>query len=127
MVEIPLTRGLVALVDDADYRAVMVAGQWRAVERGRVVYAATGRDGQYMHRFILGLAKGDRRQADHRDGNGLNNQRRNLRFATQREQGANQRRRLVHAGHAPSSIYRGVYRCSHWDGWVAQVKLEDGR
>lgn len=126
--EIPLTRGLVALVDDADYLAVMKAGPWRAVARGRALYAvAAKRSGQYMHRFILGLTKGDGKQGDHRDNDGLNNQRQNLRFATQREQGANQRKRLAHAGHAPSSTYRGVYRCSHWDGWVAQVRLASGR
>lgn len=84
-VEIPLTKGFVALVDDADAKQIG-AFRWRAIaSKPDYVYAATG-DGeisqwQLMHRLILGV--GPRYpDVDHRNGNGLDNQRHNLRTAT---------------------------------------------
>ena len=96
MVEIPLTRGMVALVDDAD--AELVQGwRWQAVPRDKCWYAAarkhvlgSGHKHQrsvhvYMHRLILpGVPR-----VDHRDGNGLNNQRHNVRPCTNSQNMAN--------------------------------------
>lgn len=79
MKEIKLTKGMVALVDDEDFDRVN-AFKWhvtitrgKSYARARVLGVKT-----YMHSFLLGT-KG----IDHRDGDGLNNQRSNLRLATQ--------------------------------------------
>src|ERR1700685_1864374 len=84
---IPLTQGKVAMVDDADYEwlaqwkwfAIFDHGNWYAVRNVRKP------DGTQtplrMHRVLLGLTD-LKIEVDHRDGNGLNNQRHNLRIAT---------------------------------------------
>lgn len=85
-----------ALVDDEDYELV-VQFRWTLHVDGyacRVKYLETRaearaagrrnrlREDVMMHRFLLGLAKGDTRQGDHEDRNRLNNQRSNLRITT---------------------------------------------
>lgn len=77
MKEIKLTQNQVALVSDEDFERVN-AVSWRAFLNYKTWYAATGqsRDGSlvYMHQFIFPCQK----FIDHKDGNGLNNQRENL-------------------------------------------------
>jgi hypothetical protein len=94
--EIPLTHGMVALIDDEDYGEVS-RYRWHAVQKrgGRTWYAMTNlrrADGKRttieMHALILGKDP-EGRQVDHRDGNGLNNRRENLRYATMSEQRRN--------------------------------------
>jgi hypothetical protein len=38
MKEIPLTQGMVALLDDTDYERVVAAGKWRAVKERNTYY-----------------------------------------------------------------------------------------
>lgn len=42
-----------------------------------------------MHRFLLGLRPGDGNEVDHKDGDGLNNRRSNLRLATRQQNNYN--------------------------------------
>lgn len=86
MKEIPLTRGKVALVDDEDFDRLN-AFKWQASSRyGTTFYAVryariAGKDRQKkMHREILGLTD-PRIHVDHKDRDGLNNTRANLRQA----------------------------------------------
>lgn len=58
-------------------------------------------------------------QVDHIDGNGLNNQRSNLRIATHLQ---NQRNRQ-HMNKNNSSGYRGVTWCKGAGRWMAQLSL----
>lgn len=85
MKRIPLTNGGYALVDDEDYERVVAAGHWFAwTNTNGMRYAARsfGRANRIdMHRYILGLRRGDGR-VDHLNGNTLDNQRWNLRRAT---------------------------------------------
>lgn len=122
MIEIQLTQGKVALIDDADFPLIGLC-KWY-VNRG---YAQTsfylGKiDGRYkykkisMHNVIMGT-KG----IDHRDGNGLNNQRSNLRPATPRQNNHNLRKKL-----GTSSQYKGVYWHKRDKKWMARVK-DNGR
>jgi hypothetical protein len=88
MKQIPLTQGLFAAVDDDDFEWL---SQWKwSVNRcaGDLVYAArrNGRKHEKMHRLIMGFPSLD---VDHKDGNGLNNQRDNLRIGTRSQNAVN--------------------------------------
>jgi len=85
MKEIPLTRGLVALVDDEDFDRI-ASLKWHASKKGYATRNFMRKDGlgkQYklpMHRYILGIDLHDPSTVDHIDGNKLNNQKANLRM-----------------------------------------------
>jgi hypothetical protein len=115
---IPLTKGYVAIVDDEDYAAVS-AFKWTALVAKRkartVVYAyrRIGWDnanrrwkGQILlHRFIMGEPAG--LDVDHRDGDGCNCQKNNLRVATRSQNLANNRRTVSVLGFRGITTYRG--------------------
>ena len=96
---------LMAVVDDDDYEMIIVY-RWRAMKpkHSHTPYAVRSTRPQvYMHRLIMSAPPGSK--VDHRDMNGLNNLRSNLRFATQSQQMANSRSR------PGTSVYKGV----SWD------------
>ena len=120
-------------VDDEDYERVSSFGVWRilinhkknttkyvranfkrcsykeAKERGIRQYGQV-----LMHRFILGVTeKGI--IVDHKDGNGLNNQKENLRIATQQENIRNSNRRI-------NREFKGISK--NWNRWQALIKLD---
>lgn len=68
------------LVDDKNYRWLNKC-KWYLLKDTNTDYAIDGQ-GNRMHRVILGLQKGDKRQGDHIDHKGLNNQQYNLRICT---------------------------------------------
>lgn len=76
---------LVALVDDDDY-VYLSQFNWHAA-KSDLFYAVTTSLGGHirMHRLILGLKPFDRKMVDHRDRNGLNNQRSNIRICSNAE------------------------------------------
>lgn len=83
MIEIPLTQGLRAQIDDIDYPLISKY-KWFAQKNKRTFYAYTYINGKStgMHRLIMNV--NDRgTQVDHKDSNGINNQRDNLRICTQ--------------------------------------------
>lgn len=106
MKEIVLSQGKVALVDDEDYE-ILNQWKWCAIKSRETFYACRTayRDGKWiperMHRVILGAQKGE--IVDHRDHNGLNNQRSNIRLCTH---GQNQMNRRP----TSASGYKGVYK-----------------
>lgn len=107
---IPLTRGMVALVDDEDYDRLS-KHEWRAYWRGYTFVARSRRrvGGRtlYMHREILNAPTG--REVDHVDGNSLNNCRSNIRLATTSQNNMNKGKPRIKR--TPTSKYKGVY----WD------------
>lgn len=116
MVEIPVG-GYVALVDDEDAELVR-RYKWYAFKprnSKHLIYAANNEwigNGRarvvLMHRLILGLEAGDRRQGDHKNGNGLDNRRDNLRLANHQKQAANAKKpQLKHAGPS-ATAFKGV-------------------
>lgn len=87
---VPLTRGYWATIDAADAIAVGTRN-WAAHGSGRKFYAFGGRE--LLHRFIATLAGLSLdRDIDHRNGNGLDCRRQNLRPATHAQNMQNARR-----------------------------------
>lgn len=117
--QIPLTRGLVALVDDADFDDLN-AFRWHALTGNAAgkFYAARGiGDGrvELMHRRITGFPEG--MVVDHLDGDPLNNVRSNLRVCTRWENAAN--RQKTHG----SSRFKGVSWHKRGQAWQAAVRV----
>jgi len=117
MKEIELTQGYKALVDDED-EAKVNQFTWCAMVRNnkdgsfRTVYAQTslGVDEKgksvriYLHRFILGIVD-PKVLVDHKDYNGLNCQKENLRIAADGQNPWNAR---ISKSHKTESKYKGV-------------------
>lgn len=80
----------IALVDDADYDSLKDR-RWYIATLGysNGLYAATKVNYKHvsMHRLLLSAGKNE--MVDHKDGNGLNNQRSNLRKCTRSQNAAN--------------------------------------
>lgn len=119
VIEIPLTNGGVAFVDEQDHDTLS-RFSWRRWESyPGIVYAMTrpipGGKNVLMHKMILPGRGG----LDHKDGNGLNNTRGNLRPANQSQNSANRR---VHKNN--KSGFKGVrrIRSSINNPWAASVK-----
>jgi hypothetical protein len=81
MKEIKLTQNKVALIDDEDYE-YLNQFKWYANKVRNTFYAKRGRNktAQQMHRIIMNPPTN--MQIDHKDHNGLNNQKFNLRLCT---------------------------------------------
>ena len=121
MKEIILTKGQVALVDDGDFEWL---NQWKWFAKkdmhthyaGRTDYA-NGKRLVLMHRLILGLSDPEIK-GEHRDNNGLNNQRSNLRTATQAQNASN-----VWSYRNSTSGYLGVsLNTGRGKNWRVQIK-----
>jgi hypothetical protein len=119
MKEIPLTRGLFATVDDEDYDRISKSN-WHSKPSGSVVYACRkpGMHSIQMHREILNPPSD--MQIDHIDGNGLNNQKSNLRAATYRMNQNNQQHRAT----AKTSNHPGVSWREDVKKWRSQIQVK---
>ncbi len=108
MITIELTQGKVALIDDEDFERVSKF-KWTYFynPHNKKQYARRGVGGRrnqktvYMHRFIMDAPKG--LQVDHINGDGLNNQKHNLRLATNAQNHQNQVKSV-----ASKSGFKGV-------------------
>lgn len=120
MKEIPLTQGMVAIVDDEDYDELSKY-KWWVEKHGkhiiryyarRKTYVDGHRINEFMHRTIMGQAG-----IDHKNGNGLDNRRENLRVATQSQNMANRKSQAD-----SESPYKGVRKFKL--RWRAYIKPE---
>ena len=122
MREIELTQRQVTLVDDKDYEELSKY-KWHARLNGRVWYALHSRreNGKVhkilMHRLIMAAPQG--LQVDHIDGDGLNNQRRNLRLvnSSQNQWNRTNKRRDT------SSQFKGVTFHKSSGLWEARIRV----
>lgn len=125
MRRIKLTQGKYALVDDEDFDRINQfkwfayynerAGYWYA---RRMIRKANGkRSIQSMHRLIMNTPK--ELQTDHKNHNGIDNQRHNLRICTNAENHMNTIKRKRNA----SSRFKGVYWHKAHKKWTAEIRL----
>lgn len=123
---IALTQGQVAIVDEADYEWL---SQWNwcaafAKTTGthyamRTISLGKGRQRTVrMHREILGLGYGDRREGDHINLDSLDNRRINLRISERRE---NARNRGVRKD--SSTGIKGVYFYRKTNKYFAKITV----
>ena len=123
--EIKLTQGQVAIIDDEDYEWLS-QWKWYARKSRNIWYAVrqeweNGRQKQiHMHREILKPPIG--METDHRDRNGLNNQRNNLRIATRIQNTRNRK-----ANQNGTSTFKGVFWNPAHDKWQAQIRVKRQR
>ncbi|MEN6426345.1 MAG: HNH endonuclease [Phycisphaerales bacterium] len=110
---IPLTRNKAALVDLADF-LWLCEFKWRAMRVGCKFYACRSERGLtvLMHRLIMQPAPG--MVVDHKNENGLDNRRINLRVCTQAQNRYNSR------PHGNKSGFKGVY--PQGDKWYGVVE-----
>jgi hypothetical protein len=121
-VTIPLTRGLVAVLDSDDL-ALAISYTWCAVRGRNTYYAQTRLSGGktiFMHRMLVDASKCQ--EVDHRDGDGLNNRRTNLRVCTPA-----QNRHNTQGREDSSSCYKGVSWNKNARRWHAQIKHGSSR
>lgn len=120
---IPLTQGKVATIDVEDYERISVNrwfakfhhGNWYAYRK-----VGTGKGSvSFMHRVVLSAIPSIK--IDHKDGDGLNNRRDNLRVATDSQNQFNAKRRKDN-----SSGFKGVQiYCGNGQRtkqWKAQIR-----
>lgn len=124
-----------ALIDDEDFDLVMKRplypyqklkiNKW-VIKQSKHLYYATcswrthlgGWTSMRMHRLILGLTHTDRLIIDHKNGDGLDNRRANLRVCTQSQNMANSRQHIeTHSG------FKGVRWVRGSKKWAAHVTV----
>lgn len=122
MEEIQLTQELVALVDDDDFERLNQFN-WYALKDGNTFYAVRHSpqiNGKRflirMHHEIIGMPPNGL-MTDHRNGRGIDNRRKNLRFVTNRQNGQN------HKNCKHSSKYPGVYWDTEYKKWRAGIGI----
>lgn len=122
MKEIQLSQGKFALVDDEDFD-YLNQFKWCTTKYGNTFYAIRNIkvDGKYKKKFMHGVVMNGK-GIDHRDMNGLNNQKSNLRFCTKSENAMNMRK-MENA----SSIYKGVHFFRQTGKWQSYITINRKR
>ena len=121
---------LFALVDDEDFEEVNQY-KWygQSSKRNKTIYAEANcwhgdkRTRMRMHRFILGLEFYNSKLSDHKDENGLNNQKYNLRIATNQQNMYN----IAKQNGNYSSKYKGVNWKKSRKKWEAKINYNKKR
>jgi len=131
-ISIPLTRGYVTVVSPED--SDLAGFKWCAQPRKHTVYAVRGirvpegepQTTQCLHRVILQrildrpLESGE--CVDHRDGDGSNNRRENLRLASHAENIRNSRKYDNN-----TSGHKGTCWSKHASKWTAHIRVSEKR
>ena len=119
MKEIPLTQNKVALVDDADYHRVS-HWKWFAHKEGNTFYAYSTVMGKKVPMQKLILNVGTEILIDHKNGDGLDNRKCNLRNCT-----AAQNMWNAKCANGKTSSFRGVSKRNYnkKDRWQAGIEV----
>lgn len=120
-------RELDIYVDDDDFE-YLNQFKWCVVKWGRTYYTHTYvKIGDRwtsirMHRMLLGLTIGDNRIVDHIDGNGLNNQRSNIRIV---DYSQNNRNTIISKNNTSGIV--GVSFYDRANNWYARICDDSGK
>ena len=119
MRELSMSKGFVALADENDYELLSMY-HWWPDRRSNTIYARAHIGGKkvYMHLLLMGSNRGF--HVDHRDRNGLNNQRYNLRISTVSQNLANQKIRT-----GGTSRFKGVCWSKRLSKWHVTTKVRN--
>jgi hypothetical protein len=122
MKKIKLSRGKYTLVDDEDYEYL---SQWKWFWLNPGYAARTIRTGKsfrkiLMHRLLLNAVKGQ--EVDHKNANGIDNRRKNLRLCSKMQNHWNRGKSRVN-----TSGYKGVNWNKHWKIWTARITVNGKR
>lgn len=125
MKQIQLTKGCVTSVDD-DIFEVIGNLKWHAHHNGKTTYAirnyvvSPGKRRRIpLHHVVMGYPL-NKFEVDHIDGNGLNNQRINLRIVSHRDNCLN---KDTHREGNGRSKYPGVYKAMSKGKWFSQIHI----
>ena len=117
---VPLSRGKFALIDNEDYDLISKY-TWHVVLERKLYYRAKSSTGLgkkgafiYMSRLIMNAKPGQ--VVDHKNGNTLDNQKKNLRFCSHTE---NKRNCVKHRD--SKNPYKGVTKRRY--GWDAKISF----
>ncbi|MDD4292006.1 MAG: HNH endonuclease [Clostridia bacterium] len=114
MKSLELSRGKVAIVDDETY-IWLKKYKWTLSGSGKYALYYPKRNGKrrliQMHRIIMNAKK--REIVDHIDGNGLNNQKENLRIVTHRQNMLNKK-----------NLKKKIGITRHQKGYWARIRVE---
>jgi len=120
-------KNLFAQVDDSDFEflnSFMWYGQPQLTGKYYAVRQSLLENGKQrtvrMHMVIMNTPKG--KHTDHKDGDGLNNQRNNLRICTP---GQNQMNKI--GSKNVTSKYKGVWYCKNKKGWMVAIRAYNKR
>jgi|ERR1035437_699119 hypothetical protein len=119
MKEILLNQSKVAFIDEEDYERVnkyLWCVDYKPSSDTYFAFTHIKGKKTYLHSFILNTPKG--LQVDHKDHDGLNDVRNNIRICTQTQNNANNRKMKN-----TSSKYKGVSWTRNYGKWEAYIKI----
>ena len=120
MKKIPLTQGKFAFVDDDDYERLS-RYTWYAYRNHKTFYAATRTPSSLqMHRVIMNNPYG--MMVDHKNMDGLDNRKKNLRVCSQSQNAQNSSKRIDN-----TSGIKGVSWATRDNRWKAQIRVNGKR
>lgn len=115
-VRVSLTQGMFAIIDAGEYPKVQTIKRWVAVKTPTNCYVRSNKNegDVLLHRFIMDAKEHE--IVDHKNGDGLDNRKKNLRFCTQSE---NMRNRSAMG----ASRFKGVCWNKSKGKWIATLCL----
>lgn len=112
-----LTNGKYALVDEEDYYEVRKFN-WAAISSRNTFYAVkNSKNNRIMHRFIMGLERGDNRVIDHINHDGLDNRKANLRICTNDENVLNKKP-------SKNKRFKGAFYYAKNNSWTSSISYK---
>lgn len=118
---VTLTKGFTAIIDVKDIKHA-INKNWYAKVAGNTVYAKTTayingkRADLSLHREIMSAPEG--LEVDHKNGDGLDNRRSNLRLVTHQQNMHNMR-----INKNNKSGHKGIFFCNRENKWIAKIKV----